>query len=150
MFLAPIQTNHGNMTTQLIKKDGKVSMEQSLEYLCSKLTNGTYELTIKRKTEPRTVSQNSLMWMWMECISEDTGTPKQDVYDYYCSKFLARHVTLGNRTLLVKGSSSSLNTIQMTKFLNLIQADAASEFGITLPLPSDKFYGEFIQEYRNK
>lgn len=138
------------MTTQLIKKDGKVSMEQSLDYLCSKLTNGIYELTIKRKTEPRTVAQNSLMWMWMECISQETGQPKQDVYDYYCTMFLARPVTINGRTVMVKGSSSSLTTAQMTRFLNLIQADAASELGITLPLPDDRFYGEFIQEYRNK
>ena len=137
------------VTAQLVKKDGKVSMEQSLEYLCSKLTNGTYDLTISRKKEPRTVAQNSLMWMWMECISQETGQPKQDIYDYYCTKFLARPVKIGNRGLMVKGSSSSLTTAQMTKFLNLIQADAASELGIQLPLPADRFYGEFIKEFRH-
>ena len=137
------------LTTTLVKKDGKVSMEQSLEYLCSKLTNGTYDLTISRKKEPRTVAQNSLMWMWMECISQETGQPKQDIYDYYCTKFLARPVKIGNRELMVKGSSSSLTTAQMTKFLNLIQADAASELGIQLPLPADRFYGEFIKEFRH-
>ena len=138
------------MTTQLIKRDGKVTLEHSLDYLCSKLTNGVYELIIKRKTEPRTVSQNSLMWMWFQCISDDTCQPKQDIHDYYCTKFLARSVTIGKRTLLVRGSSSSLDTVQMTKFLNLIQADAATELGITLPLPADKHYTEFIREYRNK
>ena len=125
-----------------------VSMEQSLEYLCSKLTNGIYDLTIKRRTEPRTVSQNSLMWMWFECISQETGTPKQDVHDYYCSLYLAKLITIGNRQVMVKGSTSSLTTAQMTKFLNLIQADAQSELGIQLPLPADRFYNEFIQEYR--
>lgn len=137
------------MTTQLIKKDGKVSMEQSLEYLCSKLTNGIYDLTIKRRTEPRTISQNSLMWMWFECISQETGTPKQDVHDYYCSLFLAKPISIGDRQVLVKGSTSSLTTAQMTKFLDLIQADAQSELGIQLPLPADRFYGDFIRDYRN-
>jgi len=137
------------VTAQLVKKDGKVSMEQSLEYLCSKLTNGIYDLTISRRREPRTVAQNSLMWMWMECISQETGQPKQDIYDYYCTLFLARPVKIGDRKLIVKGSSSSLSTAQMTKFLNLIQADAASELGIQLPLPADRFYGEFIKEFRH-
>lgn len=135
------------VTTQLIKKDGEVTMSQSLEYLCSKLTNGVYDLTITRKKEPRTVSQNALMWMWFDCISQETGTPKQDVHDYYCSLFLARPVVMGGKERIVKGSSSSLTTAQMTKFLNLIQADAASEFGITLPLPADRFYTEFVKEY---
>ena len=126
-----------------------VSMEQSLEYLCSKLTNGIYDLTIKRRTEPRTVSQNSLMWMWFECISQETGTPKQDVHDYYCSLFLSKPISIGDRQVLVKGSTSSLTTAQMTKFLDLIQADARSELGIQLPLPADRFYGDFIRDYRN-
>ena len=51
---------------------------------------------------------------------------------------------------MVKGSSSSLNTVQMTKFLELIKADAATELGIQLPLPADRFYEDFIKEYRNK
>ena len=124
-------------------------MEQSLEYLCSKLTNGTYDLTISRKKEPRTVAQNALMWMWFECISQETGTPKQDVHDYYCSLFLAKPISIGNKQVMVKGSSSSLRTADMTKFLNLIQADAQTELGITLPLPADRFYSEFIKEYRH-
>lgn len=136
------------VTAQLVKKDGEVSMSQSLDYLCSKLTNGIYDLTITRRTEPRTVAQNSLLWMWMECISQETGQPKQDIYDYYCTLFLARQVTIGGRTMIVKGSSSSLTTAQMSKFLNLIQADAASELGIQLPLPADRFYSEFVKEYR--
>ena len=86
----------------------------------------------------------------MECISQETGQPKQDIYDYYCTLFLARQVTVGNRTVIVKGSSSSLTTAQMTKFLNLIQADADSELGIQLPLPVDRFYEDFIKEYRVK
>lgn len=137
------------MTIQLVKRNGEVSMEQSFEYLCSKLTNGTYDLIIKRKTEPRTVSQNALMWMWFDCISQETGTPKQDVHDYYCDMFLARPINVGDKTVIVKGSSSSLNTAQMTKFLNLIQADAETEFGIRLPLPADRFYSDFIREYRH-
>jgi hypothetical protein len=135
-------------SAQLIKRDGKVSIEPSLDFLCSKLTNGEYDLVIKRKTEPRTVSQNALMWMWFECISQETGTPKQDVHDYYCSLYLAKLITIGSRQVMVKGSTSSLTTAQMTKFLNLIQADAQSELGIQLPLPADRFYNEFIQEYR--
>ena len=136
-------------TTTLVKKNGEVSMEQSLEYLCSKLANGTYDLTISRKKEPRTVAQNALMWMWFECISQETGTPKQDVHDYYCSLFLAKPISIGNKQVMVKGSSSSLSTADMTKFLNLIQADAQTELGINLPLPADRFYSEFIKEYRH-
>jgi hypothetical protein len=36
----------------------------------------------------------------------------------------------------------------MTVFLNQIQADAASEFGIALPSPEDRYWEEFYNEYK--
>lgn len=50
----------------------------------------------------------------------------------------------------VSGSTSKLNTLQMKVFLDKVQADAAAEFGINLPLPADKYYNDFINEYRHR
>ena len=36
---------------------------------------------------------------------------------------------------------------EMTEFLNKIQADAATELGITLPLPEDRFFEQFYQQF---
>jgi hypothetical protein len=36
----------------------------------------------------------------------------------------------------------------MTVFLNKVQADAAVEFGITLPSPEDKYWEDFYNEYK--
>ena len=52
----------------LTKKDGVVTMDKSFDYLCSTLKNGIYTVSIKRKVEPRTLSQNALMWLWFSCI----------------------------------------------------------------------------------
>ena len=103
---------------------------------------------IERKTEPRTVSQNALMWMWFKCMEDNTGTEKQDWHDYYCAKFLLREANFGGKRYTVVGGTSGLNTVQMTNFMNKVQADAATEWGITLPLPADRYYQEFIQHYR--
>ncbi len=136
------------METTLTKRDGQVSMEKSFDFLCSQLRNGVYTVTIKRKTEPRTVSQNALMWMWFKCMEENTGTEKQDWHDYYCSKFLMRETEVGGRRFSVVGGTSGMNTVQMSNFMNKVQADAATEWGITLPLPADRYYQEFVQHYR--
>ncbi|MBQ7204629.1 MAG: hypothetical protein IJS04_02195 [Muribaculaceae bacterium] len=136
------------MDYSLVKKDGKVSMEKSFDYLCSLLRNGVYVLSIKRKTEPRTVSQNALMWMWFKCMEDNTGTDKQDWHDYYCAKFLLRETDIGGRRFTVVGGTSILNTVQMSNFMDKVQADAAAEWGITLPLPADRYYQEFINHYR--
>ena len=134
-------------TVILTKKDGRVTLDQELSYVFSTLSNGTYTITIKKASEKRSISQNDLMWMWLQCISNETGTPKDDIYMYYCKKFLMKTVTIGNRMERIYMTSSKLNTLEMTNFLNQIQSDAQTELGITLPLPEDRFFECFYQQY---
>lgn len=136
------------MEANLTKRNGEVSMDRSFALMCSLLRNGEYTVRIIRKTRPRTLSQNSLMWMWYKCMEEATGTPKEDFHDYYKAKYLSRDVAVGNRWYRVPGSTSDLNTLQMTAYLEKVKADAATEFGITLPLPEDRYFQSFISEYR--
>lgn len=55
---------------------------------------------------------------------------------------------VGNKWYRVPGSTTDLNTLQMTNYLEKVKADAATEFGITLPLPEDRNYEAFVAEYR--
>jgi hypothetical protein len=61
---------------------------------------------------------------------------------------LSRVTIIGGQEVTVNDTSSMLNTAQMSDFMTKIQADAATELGITLPLPSDRYYEEFINEYK--
>lgn len=134
----------------LTKKNGVVTMDKSFDYLCSTLPNGTYNLSIKKKVEPRSLSQNALMWLWFACIERETGTDKIDIHDFYCKKFLRRRMYMNGLEEVVVGSTSKLNTMQMKTFLDKVQADAATELGINLPLPADQYYHDFINEYRHR
>lgn len=136
------------MECNLSKVNGAVKMDRDFNLMCSLLRNGEYTVKIVRKTQPRTISQNSLMWMWYKCMEEATGQPKEDFHDYYKAKFLTRQVVIGNRWVTVVGSTTDLNTLQMTNYLEKVKADAAIEFGISLPLPEDRNYQTFISEYR--
>lgn len=49
----------------LIKEKGVVTLNKSFDFMCSQLRNGRYKLIIERYTEPRTLSQNALMWLWL-------------------------------------------------------------------------------------
>lgn len=129
------------------KKDGRVSLDTDLDYLFSTLRNGSYNLILKRVNEKRTINQNDLMWMWFRCIENDTGTDKNDIYMYYCKKFLCKVIRVGEKVEKVYETSSMLNTAQMSEFMKKIQADAASELGITLPIPEDKYFETFYQQY---
>lgn len=136
------------MEANLSKRNGVVTMDRSFDLMTSLLRNGEYTVKIVRKTQPRTISQNSLMWMWYKCMEDATGQRKEDFHDYYKTKFLSRQVVIGGRWVTVFGSTTDLNTLQMTNYLEKVKADAATEFGITLPLPDDRNYQDFITEYR--
>lgn len=132
----------------ITKESGQVKGAADIDGLLALLPNGKYDVVVKRHREQRTLSQNDLMWMWLKCIEDVTGTPKQDVYLHYCKKFLLRSVSIGNKTETVYDTSSRLNTQQMSDFLDKIQADAGAEMGIMLPTPQDKYFEVFFQTYK--
>ena len=132
----------------MTKRDGRLTFDQELAYVFSTLSNGTYQITIKKVSEKRSIAQNDLLWMWMACIENETGTPKDEVYMYYCKKFLMKTTTIGQKMERIYLTSSKLNTEQMTTFLNQIQADALQELGITLPIPQDRFFEAFYADYK--
>ena len=135
-------------TVIMKKQEGRMTFDVELPYLFSTLANGTYSITVKKVQEKRSIAQNDLMWMWMTCIQNETDTPKDEVYMYYCKKFLMRTVKVGEKMERIYMTTSKLNTEQMTEFLNKVQADALSELGIRLPTPQDKFWEAFYQDYR--
>jgi len=134
------------------KKGGEVEnlpdLIHKIEFRISHITNGDYEIIIRRKIKIRSVSQNRLMWMWFSCISKETGNNVDDVHDYYVRLLLPpRNVEIGEKTFTLPGKTSALTVEQMTEFLNGIQADAAAELGIKLPTPEDLMWEEFYNEY---
>lgn len=138
------------LSTILEKRDGKVTWDKPIDLLLSLLPNGKFTLTIKKQTKDRSINQNALMWMWFACIADTTGNTKEEVHDAYCYMFLSRPVTMGNRRGNIPMGTSKLNTEEMKEFLDKVQADAASELGITLPNPEDQYFESFAEEYRKK
>ena len=134
-------------TVLMTKNDGRLTFDVELPYVFSLLANGKYTITIKRANEKRSIPQNDLMWMWLTCIERETGTPKEDVYMYYCKKFLMKTIQIGDKLEHIYNTSSKLNQEQMSEFLTTIQIDALTELGITLPKPEDRFFEQFYAQF---
>ena len=134
-------------TIILQKKDGRLAFDLEPAYVFDTLANGTYTITIKRANEKRSIAQNDLMWMWLSCIERETGTPKDDIYMYYCKKFLMKTIQVGDKLERIYNTSSKLNKEQMTAFLNRIKDDALTEFGIRLPEPQDRYFEQFYAQF---
>ena len=135
-------------TITLTKNGEQVSFDKEPAAIFAALANGRYTITIAREKEPRSIDQNSLTWLWFNCIETETGTPSQVVHDYYCSKFLRKRIVwMGTERWIVQGTSK-LKKDAMSDFLNKVQADALTEMGIRLPDPEDMYYEAFYQTYK--
>lgn len=114
------------------------------------MANGEYELTLTRKRHKRSINQNNLSWMWYTHIAHEWsdalgyGVTPEQVHQYYTEKFLPVAMPNGR---VVGGNTRTLNTEQMTEYLNKVQADAAAEYGIVLPVPEDLMFNEYATMY---
>ena len=140
------------MTIPISKQGGEIknleSLSKQINVALKTLSNGEFTLTITRRKTKRSVEQNSLMWMWFNCIENETGTPKQDVHDYCCRAFNFRVVEINGKQEKVAGGTSKLTTVTMTNFLTKVQAWASSELGIILPNPDDLEFEQFKNYYK--
>lgn len=138
----------------ITKRQGKVldadAVHRWLDAALSTMPNGVRTLSLRRPRERRSLSQNSLMWMWLTCIADETGQDRQTVHDYYCTRFLVRNTEFNGRPVRVVIGTSGLDRETMTWFLNQVQADAASELGIRLPSPDDEAWTAFDEYYRGR
>lgn len=108
-----------------------------------------YYYDCKKKRFRRSLKQNSLMWLWLACVYQETGTEPDDLYDYYLNKYAPRKMYNNPETGLESSriiTSSNMNEKQMTEFLNAIDHDVSTE-GIQLPYPEDRFFEAFLEKY---
>lgn len=134
--------------TLIFTKEGGRADLGRLDALIGTLSNGEYVLTITKRRERRTLSQNALLWMWLRCIAEDTGNTTDDLYSVFCAKFLRKRVIINGEAVECCKTSSQLDTYEMTEFLVHVQTFAALELGITLPNPEDQNFEVFFQQYK--
>lgn len=126
------------------------SIRSTLDMWLNTISNGDYVMTVERVQKPRSNPQNAYMWVcftiiaqaWSEAIGR-VVTP-ENVHDAYCLLFLP--VTMPNGTN-IPGSTSKLTTEEFTDFLNKVQADAETEYGIKLPNPDDALYFQFAKDF---
>lgn len=146
------------MEAQLTKVDGKWTMDKDFNFMCSLLRNGEYTVTIKKKTKPRSLSQNALYWVWLRsvgnCFAEMTGDEfwctkegQDNLHNKYAKKYLSYPKEVNGHVEYVTHSTTSLTTAQMSAYMEKIKADVATEFGMVLPLPQDRYYSAFIDQY---
>lgn len=100
------------------------------------------KVTIEEYRKKRSLDQNALYWMWLTVIRDhirDTiGSvyTTDDLHEWFRDAFLGkREIRFKDRTLIVPRSTTSLNTQEMTDYLNSIEMYCADRLNLVLPIP---------------
>lgn len=109
-----------------------------------------YEVNISLKREIRTIPQNRLYWLYITCISDETGSSKDDVHSFIKQTYLrVDELVIGNSSIPQTVSTTKLNTKMMADLINQIVVWASSELGIILPDPADYLWDQFYEKYKD-
>lgn len=141
-------------TFDFIKHNGEVASSDAMHAWLDRqlkwLRNGHHVLVLKSVARRRSTAQNRLMWLWFACLEQEFGQQAMDWHDYYCLLFLPRDIInpSSGEMMRVGGHTSNLTVEAFSDFLDKVQADAATEFGVTLPSPDDESWGDFETKYK--
>lgn len=109
-----------------------------------------YTVEVLEKKATRTISQNSLMWLWLTCIEFETGNDRNELHDIFKKKWLQPKSTHLYGEQIERYTTTDLNTTEFKYYLDKIQTFASSELGIRLPDPEDHYWQEFYEFYIDK
>lgn len=109
-----------------------------------------YTIEVKVERERRSVTQNALYWLWLTCLMDETGEHKDNLHEYFKSKFLGvdERECFSIRFYL-PNTTTKLDTLQFKNYLDRIQEFASVELGITLPDPKDLYWIDFYNKYKD-
>ena len=96
-----------------------------------------WAVTVEPHKERRSLSQNSLLWLWHEAVSDHSGHTPEEIHEFIKHKFLAPKSIEINGEVREIWTTKPLNTTQMKDFMDAYYAWAASDFGLLLPVPEE-------------
>lgn len=107
-----------------------------------KVLKGEHAVAIKKKRAQRSGSQNRYYWsVVIAYISEETGFTKEECHQLMGRMFLkyVKSISDGTEEVFVR-STTSLNTLEMTEYIESIRTFALSELGTYIPEPGEVVY----------
>lgn len=111
-----------------------------------------YDVTVSIHRQKRSIPQNSLYWLHVACISEETGADRDEVHAELKRLYLPSETVTGmyGETIVRPVSTSKLNTAQFSAYIEKVVAFASSTLGIILPMPGDLAFEQFEEYYKGR
>lgn len=149
--------------------------QSAIEYF-NKLIQKVCTIEIKEIKPKRSIDQNSLYWLWLTCIQEETGQDKNELHLLYRAMFLTKDdnyiisiirpelwqqlkIMFNNFKFIkylpeiidvISRSTTDLDTKEFTDYLGKIQDHSAINMNVTLLTLSDRNFNDFYNTYIEK
>ena len=86
-----------------------------MSYLEKLPTDKPYFAEIKQIRRRRTIDQNSLYWLWLKCLQDETGEDKERLHEYFKARYLGvSTVEVFGVDVQMSASTTKLDTKEMT------------------------------------
>lgn len=109
-----------------------------------------FTVEVLQKNANRSISQNSLYWLWLTCLEHETGQDRNEIHDLFKDMFILPVETEVFGRKIIRHTTTDKDTSQFKFYLDKIQIFAATELGIKLPDPNDLYWKEFYNYYIDK
>lgn len=131
-----------------LRKSG-TGKEDALKYIQGIYDSEAWDVKVTKKRFKRSIDQNSLYWLWLTCIEQETGNDRNDLHDFFKAKFLGfESKNIMGHTVTRVISTTAKNTLEFKNYLYRIQMFASVELAIILPDPKDKHWEDFYETYK--
>jgi hypothetical protein len=107
-----------------------------------------YVAEIKPFRAQRSVKSNRLYWMWLNCISKETGNDSDTLHQYFAEKYLAwEPKECLDGEVVKRRSTTSLDNKEFSEYLEQIRMQMINDYAIVLPEPGEQGWNEFYAQY---
>ena len=135
------------MLLKILKRGDK---EKVIDYIGKLPDEKRYKVDIKSIREVRSPDQNQLYWLWLTCISDETGNDKDTLHEHFKDVYLgSKERIVFNRSISIRHTTTKLDTKEFAAYLDRIQTFANTELGIVLPNPEDLIWADFYSHYKD-
>lgn len=135
----------------------EAELKYMAEHIRQKITAGPIQCDLKKWKEKRSLSSNSLYWVWLEKMAkhfskEESMFTKDDIHDLMRHKFLGytEERRIG-RTIIPPQlkSTAKENSTEFFRYMQQIDAFSA-DHGCLLPRPEDDAYSQWYEQHENQ
>lgn len=117
---------------------GQPQKDYACKFIQALNPDKVFDVEVRPHTKKRTLSQNALMWKWLNevvaQIADDTGNGADDVHEFFKRKFLTPKIIEIGGEVSERWSTKDLDTKSMSEYMEKIYAYCTA-IGYVLTLP---------------